>query len=326
MILSLIIPTRNRASLLAQTLESLTFQEMSSEDYEILVIDNGSTDNTSDIVNRYINKLPNLAYHYESTLGLHAGRHKGLLLSKGNILVYADDDIEALPTWLTAIKEGFTEPDVAMVGGNNLPMFVETPPNWLYKMWQRTNASGLKSLPALSIIEFPEGNKEISPYQIWGCNFSIRKEVLIAARGFHPDAMPKNLLCYRGDGETHVSRYVNESNLKCVFKAGATVFHKVTPERMTFDYFYARGFNQGISDSYTNLRNSISEINIGKKYNLRRIVKWLLIKLKELINDSEIQHALKKMKHGYDDGYTFHQKCYRENPEIRKWVHQKQYF
>ncbi len=54
-------------------------------------------------------------------------------MAKSDILVYADDDIEAFPTWLAAIAESFQNQDVVLVGGKNLPKFEATPPEWIKK-------------------------------------------------------------------------------------------------------------------------------------------------------------------------------------------------
>ena len=99
------------------------------------------------------------------------------------------------------------------------------------------------------------------PQLVWGCNFAIRKNILLNAGGFHPDGMPTNLLHYRGDGETHVSNYVEQKGLKCIFHPDASVYHKVTNERMTVKYFYNRGFNQGISYSFSRIRCKILSKN-----------------------------------------------------------------
>lgn len=324
--ISVIIPTRNRADLLMSALDSLVYQNISQSEFEIIVVDNGSTDNTSEVIRKKQTKLSNLHSLYEPIAGLHAGRHAGMKAAKGEILVYADDDIEAFPTWLSSIKDAFSNPEIAMVGGNNLPMFLEPPPSWLLKMWQQGNSRGLKTIPALSIIKFPDDTSYISPYQIWGCNFAIRKDVLISVGGFHPDGMPGDLIKFRGDGETHVSRSVSESGMKCLFSAGATVYHKVTPERMTLDYFYRRGFNQGISDSYSVLRNhDPSSVKINTNF-FRTAVGNIIRALKGIKTDKNIRKAKKLMKLGQKEGFSFHQQTYRDEVEVREWVHKETYF
>jgi len=326
--ISLIIPTRDRADLLAQTLDSLTLQTLDITKFEILVIDNGSSDNTSDVVRRFRKSLANLSYYYEPEPGLHAGRHMGLSASRGEILVFADDDIEALPTWLAAIAEGFNDPEVAMVGGNNLPMFIETPPDWLQRLWERPALHGGKALPALSILELPCGIQPISPFYIWGCNFAIRKSVLLAAGGFNPDGMPKEYIRFRGDGETHVSRYVADSGMKSLFHPGATIYHKVTSERMTVTYFRRRGFNQGISDSFTalrakHLRGCSSKSSTGMFY---RMARWAFRKLKALsVQNDEIQRAMQEMAAGHAEGFAYHQKAFQNDSEVRAWVLKESY-
>lgn len=328
-VISVIFPTRNRVELLDAALRSISEQRIDRSSFEVLLIDNGSTDHTSQISQQWATQLPNLRYWHEPEPGLHAGRHRGLAEAKGDILVFADDDIEAQPSWLQTIADVFSDPDVAMAGGNNHPLFMQTPPGWLTHLWNRRARNGSRSLPALSIQEWPEGRYPISPYQVWGCNFAIRKSVLLAAGGFHPDAMPQELIRFRGDGETHVSRYVAEKGLKCLFDSGASVYHKVTPERMTLAYFRQRGFNQGVSDSYTQLRGEI--IEPAKPRSLAyRAARWGWRRLKQFSNlgpaDPEAKRVIKAQQAGYREGFAYHQAAYRDNPEVRAWVHRAHYF
>ena len=325
--LSVIIPTRNRADLLTPALESLTHQTLSATAFEVLLIDNGSTDTTAQVAQLYGQRLGNLRYFYEPEPGLHVGRHKGMLEAQGEILVFADDDIEAFPTWLASIQEAFAAPDVAMVGGNNLPLFLEPPPPWLKKMWEQPANRNERSLPELSILELNGEVRQFSPYLVWGCNFSIRKSVLLAAGGFHPDGMPKELIRFRGDGETHVSRYVAESALTCLFHPGATVFHKVTPERMSLAYFHQRGFNQGVSDSYTALRKQDGGGQVARKNFFYRVLRrgWRKLKLLRSI-DANIRLAQQALTAGNTEGYAYHQNAYRNDATVRDWVHKPKYF
>jgi glycosyltransferase involved in cell wall biosynthesis len=119
--LSVIIPTRNRANYLKNAFESIKNQSLPSNEYEVIVVDNGSTDNTKQIVEEFNSNVQNIRYFFDATPGLHIGRHIGLKESQSDILVYADDDIEAFPTWLEGIWESFQDNNVALVGGKNLP-------------------------------------------------------------------------------------------------------------------------------------------------------------------------------------------------------------
>lgn len=324
--ISIIIPTRNRASLLKDCLKSLTRQDFKSK-YEVLVFDNGSKDSTQFVVKEFQDKLSNLKVFYEPEPGLHIGRNKGIQYSNGNILAFVDDDIEAFPSWLSSINECFKDPSVALVGGNNLPMFLEPPPRWLKKLWDLSNTSGRKCIPSLSLIELTGPNKLISPHLIWGCNFSIRKDILLKAGGFHPDGMPNNLLRFRGDGETHVSDYIYSCGMKSIFHPGASVYHKVTPERMSHSYFRQRGFCQGVSDSYTKLRLQKHEpknLNLLKR--LKNIFSSTSRIYRRIFSDREVNLALDAENAGYKEGFTFHQNSYKNDPEVREWVHRPNYF
>jgi glucosyl-dolichyl phosphate glucuronosyltransferase len=327
--ISVVIPTRNRSGLLSSALESLVGQSLFPDLFEVLVIDNGSTDSTQRVIQVFQAKMSNLSSIYVSEPGLHRGRHAGMKAAKYDVLVFADDDIEALPTWLACIDEAFQDPSVVMVGGNNFPMFLDEPPKWIIELWSRNEWTGYKAIPALSILQFWKEQKEISPYWVWGCNFAIRKDVLLAAGGFHPDGMPQELIRFRGDGETHVSRFVAESNMKCVFHPGASVYHKVPASRMTYLYFYQRGFNQGVSDSYTKLREGKHEIVQDKsvfRYIYQKIRQILRLGIKKCALCKDSRFALKMLNYGYKKGYIYHQNIYKNDIEVREWVHKKIYY
>ena len=105
--ISVIIPTRNRAELLRDTLTSIQGQTLSYELFEVLVVDNGSTDNTKDVTLNFKKNLNNLRYVYAPVPGLHEGRHRGMKEARYNLLVFADDDILATPDWLLSYYEVF---------------------------------------------------------------------------------------------------------------------------------------------------------------------------------------------------------------------------
>jgi len=260
---------------------------------------------------------------------LHVGRHRGLKEARSDILVYADDDIEATDGWLSAICEAFADPGVSLLGGNCLPKFAETPPSWLLKLWQRPYLMG-NAIPDLSIFELPGEMREHDPFHVWGCNFSIRKKVLMDAGGFHPDGMPEDLIRFRGDGETHVSKYIVESGLKCIFHPKATVYHVITKERMTMEYFRKRAFNQGVSDSFTNLRSHSNTLINDKNISLVSFIKNGVNRIRKKIHDfrrydAEMQELEKIVAQGYNEGCNYHKRSYLKDLEVREWVHKANY-
>ncbi len=323
MFISVIIPTRNRANLLEIVLTSITDQTYPQTNFEVIVVDNGSTDNTCAIVDNYRNRISNLKYIYEPKLGLHVGRHAGLAIAKGDILVYCDDDIEAFPTWLDGVAESFQDPTVALVGGNDLPHYESSPPEWIETLWQTTQWG--ETIGIFSLLDFGNEIKEISPYYVYGCNFSIRKSVLLKVGGFHPDSMPDDLLIYRGDGETAVSDGIFLMRYKTLFNPKASVYHWVPKSRMSFDYLYKRGYMQGISNSYTQIR-------MNGKHNLTQFIFYFLlysIKFSKL----HIKMMMKKNHsptdiyyEGFLRGSLFHQKATLKERNLLEWILKRDYF
>ena len=323
--LSVVIPTRNRAELLGSTLQSITTQSLSTECFEVVVADNGSVDGTRQIVAKYQKLLPNLRYEYVPEIGLHAGRHRGFEASRGEILVFADDDIEAFPTWLATYSDVFSDETVAMAGGNNLPKYLDDPPQWIEALWRRRYSRSLQMIPALSVLRLEGERSDISPHLVWGCNFAIRRNVLIAAGGFHPDGFPEEKQQFRGDGETAVSAYVLSQGLVCIFDPGASVYHKVSASRMTHEYFKKRGFAQGISDSYTALRGDSHAIQ--KAHIFQRILRKIYhFAVNQLRLPKPTRKALRLFAEGYHAGYAYHRERYQNDPTIRAWVHKTNYW
>ena len=89
--LSVIICTYNRSELLKKTLQSLTRQTLDKNNFEVILIDDGSIDNTGDLVASFSNELP-IKYFYQKNSGLASAKNHGIYASKGKILFFMDDD------------------------------------------------------------------------------------------------------------------------------------------------------------------------------------------------------------------------------------------
>lgn len=108
---SVVIPSHNRASLLPRSIGSVLTQTM--PDFELLVVDDGSTDDTREVVRR-IND-PRLRYVWREQAGAAAARNFGAHLAAGRFLTFLDSDDEALPHWLQSFQQGFAESGAAVV-------------------------------------------------------------------------------------------------------------------------------------------------------------------------------------------------------------------
>ncbi len=73
----------------------------------------------------------------------------------------------------------------------------------------------------------------------------------------HPEGFIQDMIMFRGDGETFVSKHILKNNYKTIYNPKASVLHIVPKERMTIESFKRRSFNQGISNSYSDIRKNI---------------------------------------------------------------------
>jgi glycosyltransferase involved in cell wall biosynthesis len=332
MFLSVIIPTRDRGACLERALDSLRSQSYPRDKYEIIVVDNGSTENTASIGLPYKKKFNHFTYTVEKNPGLHNARHKGLFTAKGDILVYIDDDVEPFPGWLEGIQEAFGQTGVVLVGGKVLPRFQSPPPRWVTKMWKNVNGYG-KALGYLSLVDFGDNPREIPPWFVYGCNFAIRKKVLLEAGGFHPDSMPAELIKYRGDGESWVSRYIHQQGYTAFYHPKASVYHVIPPGRLTLDYFRQRAFIQGITRSYEVERYDIPL----QKENIIKAFLWGILKplktlvktnfsFRETINEYRFDQIMKVVNRSFKQGFIYHRDMTARDPELMEWVKKENYY
>src|SRR4029453_8687558 len=89
--ISVIIPTFNRAAMLADTLESFAAQSISKNRYEVIVVDDGSKDATPEVCRNFGSPIQLKYLHIENS-GISAAKNTGILMSRGRILLFCDDD------------------------------------------------------------------------------------------------------------------------------------------------------------------------------------------------------------------------------------------
>lgn len=333
--ISIVIPTMNRATSLKLAIQSFCQQNFLVSQYEILVVDNGSTDSTKDVTEEAIAAFPfhKIRYICEPEPGLLSGRHRGALEATGEILTFVDDDIEADLNWLQAIKNSFDDPSVQLVAGPSLPKYEIDPPEWLNWFWS-AHPYG-KICCELSLLDFGDQVREIDANYVWGLNFSIRSSTIFELGGFHPDCIPKHLQHFQGDGETGLTQKANLRGYKAIYQPKALVYHQVSKERMTYDYFEKRYFYQGICDSYTHIRESkggLKPVSFIEKAKaplqiLKKKIKAFVAHSQTSSNDQDKRGLLyQRFQQAYQQGYQFHQKMVFRHPELLDWVLRSDYW
>lgn len=130
--ISIIVCTYNRASLIHYCLESLTKQTLQQSLYEVIVVNNNSTDNTQKVADEFAQQYPNFRVICESAISLSNARNRGWKEAQGEYVAYIDDDAQAVPDWCEKILKAFynVKPAPVGVGGKILPWYESSPPIW----------------------------------------------------------------------------------------------------------------------------------------------------------------------------------------------------
>ena len=238
--ISTIICTLNRAAYLQRAIQSLVDQTLPKEQYEIIVVDNGSTDNTKAVVEGF-EHFENLRYIYEPIMGLSQARNTGWQNAHGEYIAYLDDDAIACPEWLEKIVEAFetVQPKPGSVGGKVVPIWEVERPTWLSKQLERP----------LSIVNWADRPTSLTEgYQfLAGTNVAYPRHILDEVGGFSTNLGRKasNLL---SNEEILLKRQLKRRNLATYYDPDICVYHNIPAERLTKRWFYRRAFWQGMSD------------------------------------------------------------------------------
>ncbi|HEX3035187.1 MAG TPA: glycosyltransferase [Thermodesulfobacteriota bacterium] len=241
-LISAIICTHNRADYLAKALQSLVDQHTPKDKYEVIVVDNCSTDSTKEVVGKF-SGAGNIRYIYESALGLSHARNAGWRNARGRYVAYLDDDAIACPIWLDKILEVFetVTPRPGCVGGKADPLWEAPRPTWLSD----------KLVTGLTVIDwFDTPHVLVDLRQKWlvGANIAFPVEVLERVGGFTSglDRAGKNLL---SSGDVFLEKQILKAGYSCFYHPEIAVSHHIQRSRLEKRWFIRRYYWQGVSDA-----------------------------------------------------------------------------
>jgi GT2 family glycosyltransferase len=234
--ISVAIATYNRAGLLRQTLEGVTRQAYPKDRYEIIVIDNNSTDSTRQITEDFTDANPAPRYVLERKQGLSCARNRVIAEARGDIIVFADDDILVEPDWLEQLATPFEQNPAhppAAVGGEVIPVFPNGLPAWI-AAWHGPLALRPDTGP-LGPRQFP-----------MGANLAIRRDVFAQA-GLFNESLGRQAGRLLGGEETEFLRRVRALGLEVWFAPRAKVLHQLPASRTTLNYAARHAFDSARS-------------------------------------------------------------------------------
>lgn len=264
--ISVILCTYNRERYLYNVLHSIVAGTLQPKEYEIVLVDNNSTDHTREECRRFKADWPevSLRYCFEPQQGLSHARNRGIREAKGDVLVYVDDDALVNPEYLETYANFFARnPQAVAAGGPILPQYDGCEePAWM-SHYTRQLITGKLYL----------GEKEREfPHEAFpgGGNAAYRKSVFDTVGLFNVELGRKgNSLI--GAEEKDLFDKMTSRGMKFYYLPTAILYHLIPPKKLTQDYFDRLTYSIGVSERYRTLQ-------IGKnKYRTRLAkegVKW----------------------------------------------------
>ncbi len=237
--ISAVVCTYNRKDLLQDVLESLVDQDLPRTKYEVVVVDNNSSDGTREAVERRFGAVENLRIVDEPEQGLAYARNAGVQACESPIAAFTDDDALVPKNWLRRIVQWFDElaPMTAVVGGDVEPLFDGERPAWLSDALLGPLSAGLS---------WPGGPRYLEGRE-WLCevNSAYRIAPLLRHGGFPSELgrVGQNLMSC----ENAVNEVMRHAGHLFYFDPHLVVQHRIPRSRMTRAWFRRRMFWQGVS-------------------------------------------------------------------------------
>jgi glycosyltransferase involved in cell wall biosynthesis len=234
---SIVISTYNRSYLLAQALESIVCQTLHPANYEIVVVNNASTDDTDDVVEGVASRYPDhtIVLIHEERPGLSRARNAGLRSARGVYVAYIDDDAQAETGWLQRALEWFAHarPSPQVVGGPIRPLYDAPKPPWFQDKYEtRTWGDAARSLQ--------RGESFSGSNMIWN------RAVIERVGGFNPSLGMKGRELSVGEESAafdRLWRLVEQPVLW--YDPDLIVYHWTDPNKMRPAYYLQRAFAAG---------------------------------------------------------------------------------
>lgn len=240
---SVIITTRDRAGQLAATLDSLERQNVNGFDWEVRVVDNGSTDATPDLLQEATGRLPLVSYRFEPA-GKCRAQNIALEHVRGALVVFTDDDVTLEQGWLVALWRAANRWSGAdLFGGAIRVRLTGDTPDWLHG---EAGRAILERHCAHYRPRDDEGYTEVPPI---GPNMAIRRHALIDMR-FDENVGPDGSHDYIKGGDTDLNQALMARGHRCVFVPAAGVEHHAHTEQLELAALFQGAYRRGRKNAY----------------------------------------------------------------------------
>ena len=262
--LSLVIATYNRAEQLMVTLGSVAMQSAAPEVWECIVVDNNSSDNTRERVKEFASRhsLLNIRYIFESNQGLSYARNAGIAASRGDIVVFIDDDERIVEEFVSAYIDLFDQhPDAMAAGGKIIAEYPTGRPRWM---------SHYTEQPIANPMDFGESVRLFPAGRIPGGGNMAMRSRLFANVGVFNTSLGRTGKRLLGGEECDLFERIARQELKVYYAPRAVMYHIIPAEKLTRDYFTRLATNTGKSQRTRAKQNRrMARLYIGEA------IKWV---------------------------------------------------
>lgn len=239
--LSLIVATFNRSEQLLTTLRSVALQSHRAEEWECIVVDNNSKDNTRAVVEKFISEHAtlNIRYKFVEEQGLSFARNGGIREAKGDIVAFIDDDERIVADFVSAYISLFDlHPDAMSAGGEIIAEYPTGRPRWMSRYTEEPIANPMSFGQHIRL--FPEGRIP------GGGNMAVRRKALDIV-GLFDTSLGRTGKSLTGGEESDLFERMAEHEMACYYVPRAVMYHIIPSEKLTLDYFKRLNFNNGRS-------------------------------------------------------------------------------
>ena len=236
---SVVIATYNRADELGKTLDSLGKLEV-SDPWEVVIVDNNSSDNTKDLVLKAAESFPvPLAYLYEPEQGRSAALNTGIKAARGEIIATTDDDVRLEPDWLTNAGKALEQLNCDYLAGKALPIWSGKRPAWIPE-------GRCIHWAVIALLDYGPKPLPLGDYVPLGVNMIFRRECFDRA-GLWDNAYGRKAGTLLGQEVREWCQRARAANLKGFYSPNLVVHHVIPGDRLTKKYFRSWFYWHGIS-------------------------------------------------------------------------------
>ena len=233
--LTVLLATRNGAKTLPSVLDSFSRLDVPESGWKLIVVDNGSTDNTRDILKSFGKKLP-LTFLYETAPGKNAALNTGLAQVEGDLVILTDDDVYPRRDWLLKMRAAVdAHPEIDVFGGTILPRWESPPPAWI--AWTELSPTFAVTAPELA-----EG--QVSASNIYGPNMAVRADIFLRDVRFDAAIGPRGT-SYAMGSETELVRRLLSQGRKAWHVKDAVVEHFIRSTQLSPSWVMGRAVRFG---------------------------------------------------------------------------------